>query len=164
MKKIFFVFVLSLSTVGVLYAAPKPTHFESSGEVTSVDPLYSQVTIKHPAIKGFSGDGEAEFFVSSADLLKGISKGDLVTFSLANEKGDTRIEKISKTGVASVKEESTPLGRAVHDMLVTTGEVAKTVSSPIAPAHEVVSGTVSATTQATDRVLHDATPEVKKKF
>ena len=164
MKKMFFIFVLSLSMVGVLYAALKPTHFESSGEVTSVDPLYSRITIKHPAIKGYSGDGEAEFFVSSPDLLKGISKGDLVTFSIADEKGDTWIDKISKTGVAPVKDESTPLGRAVQEVLVTTGEVAKTVSSPIAPAHEVVSGAVGATTQATDSVLHDATPEVKKKF
>ena len=164
MKKVFFVFVLSLFMAGVLCAAPKPTHFESSGEVTSVDPLYGRITIKHPAIKGFSGDGEAEFLVSSPGLLKGISKGDLVTFSITDEKGDARIEKILKTGVAPMKDESTPLGRVVQEVLVTTGEVAKTVSSPIAPAHEVVSGTVGAATQATDSVLHDATPEIKKKF
>lgn len=164
MKKILFVFVLFLSMTGVLYAALKPTHFESSGEVTSVDPLYSRITIKHEAIKGFSGDGEAEFFVNSPDLLKGISKGDLVTFSIADVKGETQIEKILKTGVAPIKDESTPLGRVVQDVLVTTGEVAKTVSSPVAPAHEIVSGTVGATTGATDNVLHDATPEVKKKF
>lgn len=164
MKKIFLFLVLSLSFSSVLYAASKPSHFESSGEVTSVDPLYSRITIKHPAIKGFSGDAETEFFVSSPDILKGISKDDLVNFSLVDEKGDTRIEKITKTGIAQPKEEGLPLGRAVQGVLVATGEAAKTVSSPIAPAHEVVSGTVGATTDTTESVLHDATPDVKKKF
>ena len=164
MKRTSLILLLFLFTAGLVYAGQKLTRFETKGEVTSVDPLYSRITIKHTAIKGYSGDGEAEFFVSSPDLLKGISKGDLVTFSIADEKGDTWIDKISKTGVAAVKDEPTPLGRAVQEVLVTTGEVAKTVSSPIAPAHEVVSGAVGATTQATDSVLHDATPEVKKKF
>lgn len=164
MKKTSLILVLLLFTASQGYADQKLTRFETNGEVTSVDPLYSRITIKHPAIKGFSGDTETEFFVSSADLLKGVSKGDLVDFVITDEKGDARIEKIKKTGVAPVKDDSTSLGRAVQGALVTTGEVAKTISSPIAPAHEVISGTVGATTGATDNVLHDAAPDVKKKF
>ena len=164
MKKMFLMLVLFLCAAGTFQAVAKPSQFESKGEVTSVDPLYSRVTIKHPAISGFSGDAETEFFVSSADLLKGISKGDLVDFTIVDEKGDTLIEKITRTGVAPVKDETLPLGRAVQGVLEATGEAAKTVSSPIAPAHEVVSGTVGATTGATDSVLHDASPDVKKKF
>ena len=164
MKKVFEVFLFLFLIPSILLAASKETHFEGSGEVTSVDPLYSRVSIKHGAIKNFEGDTETEFFVQSPDLLKGITRRDLVSFTLVNDKGDVRIEKITKTGEAPLKDDSTPLGRVVQDALVATGEAAKTVSSPITPAHEVVSGTVGATTRVTDSVLHDANPDVKKKF
>ena len=164
MKKILFILALFSLSFSPLYAASKPSTFDSSGEVTSVDPLYSRITIKHPAIKGFSGDEETEFFVNSADILKGITKKDLVNFTITDTKGDVKIEKITRTGQGPEKDESTPLGRVVQEAFVTTGEAVKTVSSPIAPAHEVVSGTIGATTGATDSVLHDANPDVKKKF
>ena len=164
MKKLFFILALSVFFYSLVYADTKVLNFESSGEVTSVDPVYGRVTIKHPAIKGFSGDGETEFVVKTPELLKAISKSDLVNFSASDEKGDVRIDKITRTGVAQVKEESVSLGRMVQDAIVATGDAAKTVSSPIAPAHELVSGTVGATTEATNTVLHDADPEIKKKF
>ncbi len=148
----------------IVLAAPTEKHYQGSGEVTSVDPLYSRITIKHGPIKNFVGDEETEFFVSSTDILKGIAKRDLVDFSLVDVKGDVRVEKITKTGEAPIKEEGLPLGQAVQGALVATGEAAKTVTSPITPAHEVVSGTVGATTGATDEVLRDANPDVKKKF
>ena len=164
MKKTFIFFLFLVSTPAILLAASTATRYQGSGEVTSVDPLYSRVTIQHSAITNFTGDAETEFFVQSPDLLKGIAKRDLVDFTLVNEKGDVRIEKITRTGEAPSKDDSVPLGRAVQGALVSTGEAVKTVSSPIAPAHEVVSGAVGATTGATDTVLHDANPDVKKKF
>ena len=164
MKRVFVVLLFLILTPSILCAASKETRYQGFGEVTSVDPLYSRVTIQHGAIKNFAGDAETEFFVRSIDLLKGIAKRDLVSFTLVNDKGDVRIEKLTKTGEAVLKEGSVPLGRVVQDALVATGEAAKAVSSPIAPAHEVVSGAVGATTEATDSVLHDANPNVKKKF
>ena len=164
MKKALMFFLFLISIPALLLAASKETLYQGSGEVTSVDPLYSRVTIQHGAIKNFEGDTETEFFVQSPDLLKGFAKRDLVDFTLVNEKGDVRIEKITKTGQAPLKDDSVPLGRAVQGALVSTGEAVKTVSSPIEPAHEVVSGAVGATTGATDTVLHDANPDVKKKF
>ncbi len=164
MKKVFVILSFLFFTPSILLAVSKETFYEGTGEVTSVDPLYSRVTIKHGAIKNFEGDAETEFFVQSPDLLKGITKRDLVSFRLVNEKGDVRIEKITKTGEAPLKDDSVPLGRVVQGVLVSTGEAVKTVSTPLAPAHEAVSGAVDATTDATDSVLHDASPEVKQKF
>ena len=164
MKKISIFLMLILLSSGVSYAASHASRFESSGEVVSVDPLYNRITIKHPAIKGFSGDEATEFFAKTPAILKGISKNDLVDFTIVDEKGDTLIDKITRTGVAAPVDETLPLGRAIQDTLVATGEAAKTVTSPIMPAHDVVSGTVGATTDATDSVLHDANPDVKKKF
>ena len=167
MKKIssLVVFSMLLLTGSVFAAEMGKKTYEGSGEVVSVDSVYSRVTIKHAAIKGFvgGGGGETEFFVSSPVLLKNISNRDLVDFTLLDEKGDVRIEKITKTGEASAKEDNSPLGEAVQGVLSATGEVAKAVTTPVTPAHEVVSGAVGATTDTTASVLKDA-PEVKQKF
>lgn len=149
-------FVQSLSFADV-------KRLEGKGEVTSVDPVYSSVTIKHGAIKGFAGDGRTEFAVVSADLLKSINKADLVDFTLVDEKGDVRIEKIVRTGQA-VHEKEAGMGKVVQDVLVGTGEVAKGITSPIEPVHQVVGAAVGATTDTTGALLNDADTQVKKKF
>lgn len=156
-----FFFVLIPS---ILMAASRDSRVQGSGEVTSIDPMYGRVTIKHGPIKGFIANAESEFSVRPSDLLKDIHPRDLVDFTVVDEKGDVCIEKITKTGTAPEKDDTLPLGRVVQDTLVATGEAAKTITSPITPAHDVVSGAVGATTGATDEVLHDASPEVKKKF
>ena len=143
------------------FAAPKRT--ESEGEVLSVDPMYSRVTIKHGTIKGFAGDSETDFVVTSSDLLKPINKGDLVAFTLVDNKGDVRIEKITRTGQA-VHEKEPGMGKVVQDVLVGTGEVAKGITTPIEPAHQLVSGTVDAATGATGSLLSEADNKVKTKF
>ena len=144
-------------------AESQARQFHGSGEVITVDPVYSQVTIQHQAIKGFSGDRESEFFVQSPDMLKNIQKGDLVEFDLTDNKGDVKIEKIQKTGVAQPKNEGTPLGQAVQGVLEGTGNVVKTVTEPIAPVHEVAKGATSVT-DAAGEALKDDAPEVKNKF
>ncbi len=158
------IFLFSMTAASLAGAEQAIREFEGSGEVISSDPLYSRVTIRHDAIKGFTGDLEEEFFVSSSDLLKDISKRDIVDFTIVEEKGDARITKITKTGEAPKHEEKLEIGKAVQGALVTTGEVAKTLTSPITPAHEVVSGATDATTGATGALLEDATTEVKKEF
>ena len=137
--------------------------FHGSGEVVSVDAVYSQVTIDHKAIKDFSGDRSSEFYVASADMLKNIQKGDLVEFDLTDDKGDVKIEKIEKTGVAPPKDEGTPLGGAVHDVLEGTGNVVKGVTEPIPPVHEVAKGATSVTDAAGD-ALKEKGSEVNNKF
>ncbi len=143
------------------FAAVK--RIEAKGEVSSVDPVYSSVTIKHGAIKGFAGDGSTDFTVVSADLLKSINKSDLVDFTIVDDRGDVRIEKIVRTGQA-VHQKEPGMGKVVQDVLVGTGEVAKGITSPIEPAHQLVSGTVDATTGATGSVLNDADNKVKTEF
>ncbi len=155
----FLIFVLFLSSNSE--AAVK--HFEGSGEVTSVDPVYSSVSIKHGAIKNFAGDGETAFTVASADLLKKINRRDLVDFTITEDRGDARIEKITRTGQAP-PEEGSKMGKVVQDVLVGTGEIAKGIASPLPPAHEAVSGVVGATTSATGSALNEADTKVKTKF
>lgn len=153
-----------LLTVYAFSADETLKKFTGSGEVTSVDPVYSRVTIQHKPIQGFVGGDETEFFVASQDLLKGINRYDLVDFSFEDKRGDVQITEITKTGVAAPKDDSIPLGRAVQGALVSTGEAAKTVTSPIPGVNEVVSGAFGATTDTTEPVLHDANPEVKQSF
>lgn len=165
MKKQFFYPLVSLLTAICLiqssgFAGVKRT--EAKGEIVSVDSVYSSVTIKHGAIKDFSGDGETAF-TADPSLLKNINKRDLVDFVITDDKGDVRLATIMKTGVA--EPEVTPkIGQVVQDVLVGTGEVAKGITSPIAPAHQLVSGAVDATTDTTGALLNDADTQVKKKF
>ncbi len=148
------------------FAAEDIKRYQGTGEVLSVDPLYGQITIKHGEIKGFvAGGDETVFFVSSKDLLKMIHKQDFVDFSIVEVKGDARIDRITKTGVAPDRKEGIPMGEAVQGVLTATGEMAKAITAPIEPAHEVVSGTTDATTNTTGAVLDEATfPKTKKKF
>lgn len=157
---------LFLAAVFLLFpAAVQAKTYESKGEVTSVDPLYHRLTIRHEAIAGFASEGETEFSFESKELVTLIHKNDLVSFSFRDDGGDAVVEKIIKTGTAPPKDERLPIGKAVQDVLVATGEVAKGVTTPIEPAHEIVSNTVGATTDATGSVLDNVTgPETKQKF
>ncbi len=163
MKKVYAILVLfSLVFVSSAFcAAQKEKSIEASGEVTSVDPMYSRVSIKHAAIKGFAGDGETEFVVASSDMLKNVSRRDLVNFVIVDKSGEVTIENIKRTGQASIVEEKTPLGTAVRDVLSATGDVARTVTTPITPVHDVVSGTMGATEDTTNSVLNESE---KRKF
>ena len=165
MKKVLIFSILSFLSVPwpALASAPQLRQFHGSGEVLTVDPVYSQITIQHKAIKDFSGDRDSEFFVSSPELLKGIEKGDLVDFDITDNKGDVKIDKIQKTGVAARRSDNLPLGQAVHDVLQGTGNVVKGVTEPLPPAHEVAKGATSLT-DATGDALKESAPEVKSKF
>ena len=137
--------------------------FHGDGEVLTVDPVYSQVTIEHAPIKDFPSGNGFEFFVTSPELLKGIQRGDLVEFDVTDTKGDVKITKIEKTGVAAPKEDGTPLGQAVSDVLHGTGDVVKGVTAPIPPVYEVAKSATTVTDAGGDAVS-DASPEVKSKF
>ncbi|MBI3252046.1 MAG: copper-binding protein [Candidatus Omnitrophica bacterium] len=166
MRKIvsLFVFAFLLSSALNAFAETKARHFESEGEVVTVDPMYGQVTIRHDVIRDFMAGGSTSFYVTSPDLLKPIRTGDLVEFSVTDTRGDARIDKIKKVGQAPPKEDKAKLGEAVQTVIVATGELAKGVTSPIEPANQVVSGAADATSGATGSVLKDVSPQTKKKF
>lgn len=165
MKKVLiFALILFFSFCQPSFAAdPKARQFHGNGEVLTVDPMYSQVTIQHDPIKDFPADGETEFFVSSPELLKAIKTGDLVEFWITDHHGEVKIDKIQKTGIAPIKNDGTPLGQVVHDVLQGTGDVVKGVTEPIPPVHEVAKGATSIT-DATGDALKEASPAVKNKF
>lgn len=142
----------------------KVREFEGSGEVVSVDSVYSQISIAHGSIKGFSGEDETIFSVSDKALLKGLSRRDLVEFHITDTRGNVHIDRLVKTGVAESEENGFPIGRAVQDVLEGTGEVVKGVTTPITPVHEVTTGVVDAATGTTGSALGDASTEQTAKF
>lgn len=162
MNKIAIFAFLSFFLSSSVFAADAVRKFQADGEVTSVDPVYSQITIEHGPIKDFAHDGQTEFYVLSADLLKNISKGDLVDFDFTDTRGDVRIDKITKTGTAPPKEDGVPLGQAVSDTLRGVGEVAKTVTSPIPPVSEALGGAMNSTADVTAGEARMKDGEVKQ--
>lgn len=142
--------------------------FHGDGEVTSIDPVYSRITIHHTAIKGFGADSDTEFFAKSPDLLKKISKSDLVSFDIEESKGDAQIVKIEKTGQAPPKEEGVPLGQAAQGMLEGAGKVVTTVTSPIAPVSDAAGGAINsagtAVSGGAQPRVDDGSVESKTKF
>ena len=165
MKKVLiFAFISFFSLCQNSFAdEPELREFHGSGEVLTVDPVYSQISIEHAAFKDFPAGNDTEFFVESADILKGIQKGDLVEFDVTDHKGDVKITKIQKIGIAPPKKDESTLGQAVSDVLHGTGDVVKGVTQPITPVHEVVKSATTVTDASGDAVS-DASPEVKNKF
>jgi len=164
MKKILIVlvagFFIGTASAG---AVLKGKEYKSTGEVISVDPVYSSLSIKHEAIQGFAGDETTVFIVENASNLKGIERGDLVDFDFVDYPGQASITRIERVGRAN-HETQLPLGRAVQGMLNETGRVVGEVTRPIPAAGEIVGGAVSATTDATGEVVKDANSDVKTKF
>ncbi|MEI8344718.1 MAG: copper-binding protein [Candidatus Omnitrophota bacterium] len=150
---------------GAAHAAnSEPKSYNSKGEVALVSPLFSRISIQHDAIKGFSEAGETEFVVADKNALNTIQRGDLVEFRIVDERGDVRLDKIVKTGVAPIHDDKIPVGRAVQGVIEGAGQAVSAVTAPIQPVNEVASNTMNAATGATGAVLNDANPEVKKDF
>ena len=163
MKKALFYFLfLSLFISIPGHAADKT--YQGSGEVVTVDPLYSRITIETDAIKDYSAAGENEFVVSSPELLKDISRHDLVDFEIQEVRGEAKINKLTKTGVAPEEDEGTPIGKAVQEVLTGTGQVVKTVTTPITPVGAAIGNAVGDTTEATGNLVGDAKSDIKRKF
>lgn len=154
-KTAVFAFLAFFLTSSMLYAADAVRQFQASGEVGTVDPVYSQITIEHGAIKGLAGEGVTEFYVSDASLLKGISRGDLVDFEVTDTRGDVKVGKITKTGVAIPKKEGSSVGEALQQTFQGVGQVAKTVTAPIPPISEAIGNATESTAAATDPKIED---------
>ena len=156
---VIFLFVL-FATVSSGYTASRDGEFSGSGAVISVDPVYARVTITHPAIKGLSGDGTTEFFATSADVLRNVETGDTVDFKITQKRGEALVTSIARTGRVEEVDDVPAINRAFQGALETTGEVAKTITQPIPPAHGVVSAAAGATTDTTGALIDES----KQKF
>jgi Cu/Ag efflux protein CusF len=164
MKKILSAAFLFLTLATTVHAFGSKT-YKGSGEVLNVDPATGRITIRHNAIKDFGADGETEFTLADKSVAIEITGHDLVDFEITEDKGNAEITKITKTGVAEIPSNKLQVGQAVQSVLVATGEVAKGVTSPIAPVHSVISGATDGTTNATGAVLEEVeSPDVRKNF
>src|SRR3990167_3743664 len=162
MKRISLFLLLSALLVSPVHA--KTRTFQGSGEVLSADPAFQRVIIKHGPIKDFSPAGETEFRVEDPDLLKEVSAGSLADFTIVEQDGGARIEKIVKTGTAPPKDKCLKVGQAIQDVLVATGKTAEFVTSPIPPAQETVGGAFDATTGVTGELLTDKEVPARQEF
>ncbi len=142
----------------------KEKRFSGRGEVVTVDPIYSRLTIRNEAIKGFSGAGKNEFVVKSQDLLKEVAAHDLVEFEISELNGEAKIDKMRKTGVAPEKDSGTPIGKAVQEVLTGTGQAVKTVTTPVPALHDTVGEAVASTTEGTGNLLSDVKSDARKDF
>lgn len=156
-------FFLLLTTL-YCHAANSSRQFSGKGEVITVDPVYSQITISHESIKGFAQEGETEFYVTEAAILKGVTKGDLVDFELTDTKGDVKIDKIVKTGIAPPKDDGMPLGQALRDTLQGAGDVLGAVTAPIPPVSEAFHGAMASTADVADPKIEDGKLKQKTSF
>ena len=166
-------FFLLLTTL-YCHAANSSRQFSGKGEVITVDPVYSQITISHESIKGFAQEGETEFYVTEAGetefyvteaaILKGVTKGDLVDFELTDTKGDVKIDKIVKTGIAPPKDDGMPLGQALRDTLQGAGDVLGAVTAPIPPVSEAFHGAMASTADVADPKIEDGKLKQKTSF
>ena len=158
------VFIL-MACVSV-FASESHKAYQGSGEVLSVEPLYSRITIRHGKIKGLSGGPESDFLSVSALLLKDVEKRDLVEFTLEEDRGDLRLVKITKIGQAQPKEESSEVDDALHGVLDATNRVAQGVTAPLPPAQRLVKGTLGAASDTTEGAVDvsEGNPQVKRKF
>lgn len=138
--------------------------YQAKGEVVNTFSILSRITIKHDTIKGYAPAGETEFSLSSTDLSKNLSKGDLVSFVISEDNTRSQIDKIEKIGVAPAKEGQLPMGRTAQGILESTGEAAKTIVAPVGPAADVVGGAIDVTTNASGSVLNNVNPEHKDDF
>lgn len=164
MKKILNVYLVVFSLFLNFSAFAETKEVLGKGEVVSSDPLYNRITIKHDVIKDLGAAGENEYN-ASAEIIRNLSRRDLVDFTAnVDSAGTVEITKIEKTGEAPEEPSGLPVGKAVQGALEATAGAAQAVTSPLPPAHEVVSATTDATTNATGAVLDDATTEVKSKF
>ena len=164
MKKAPFYFLIFTLFICILSHAADSKTFQGSGEVVTVDPLYSRITIETGPIKGYSGPGKNEFVVSSNDLLKDLSAHDLVEFEISETRGDAKIDKIKKTGVADEKNTGTPIGLMAQDILTGTGNAVKTVTSPIPAVHDTVGEAVGTATEGTGNLVKDVKSDAKRDF
>ncbi len=133
-KTAVFAFLAFFLTLPPSHAFEAVRQFKASGEVRTVNPVSSQVTIEHGTIKGLAGEGVTEFYVSDVAILKDIAKSDLVDFEITDTKGDVRITHITKTGVAPPREEGIPVGEALQQTFQGVGQAAKGGASETAVA------------------------------
>jgi Cu/Ag efflux protein CusF len=164
MRKIFSSAVLFLLLFSSFSYAGESKTVKASGEVVTVDPLYSKITLETGAILGFSGGGKAEFEVASKELLSGLSARDIIEFEISGARGEAKITAIKKMGQAPVKDNSTAIGKVMQDVLTGTGEVVKTVTSPIPPVRDTLGEAVGTATEGTGNLVSEAKSDLKRDF
>ena len=75
---------------------PKNGDYPGHGKVTKINNQLGSVELNHEEIVGVMPAMKMEFYVSDKSLLKGLTVGDAVTFSLRYKDGQETIVAISK--------------------------------------------------------------------
>jgi protein SCO1/2 len=103
-------------------AAIQPQTYAARGVVQLVAPGQQHATIKHEAIPGYMGAMTMEFPARDTNVLKGISAGDEITFTLAVTETNDWIENVQRVGTTNVSGLSGPSGWHVADPELNVGD------------------------------------------
>jgi protein SCO1/2 len=91
-------------------ATASPQTYAVRGVVEAISPDQQKATIKHEAIPGYMGAMTMEFPARDTNVLKGISAGDEITFTLAVTETNDWIEDVQALGRTNVFGLSGPPG------------------------------------------------------
>lgn len=90
---------------------PRPAHvrqFPLTGEILTIKPDQSTVTVKHEDVKGFMPAMTMDFNIRESSLLKGLQAGDRITATLVVTDEDSYLTSIRKTGTVPLAERTPP--------------------------------------------------------
>jgi protein SCO1/2 len=116
--------VLLLALAGCKPAATgtAPRNYTVHGVVESVATDQRQATIKHDAIPGYMAAMTMNFVVRKPEVLKGVSAGDEISFTLVVTETNDWIENIDRLGLTNVFGLSGPPGWHVVEPGLAVGE------------------------------------------
>lgn len=120
-------FVLALAGCNRQSSAPAPSNsapktYSIHGVVQAITPDQRHATIKHDAIAGYMPAMTMDFYARDTNVLRGISPGDEITFTLAVTETEEWIENVQRIGRTNVFGFSGPPGWHVEEPALEVGD------------------------------------------
>lgn len=111
------------SAVPPAQASAAPKTYAVRGVVQMISPNQRSATIKHEDIPGYMRAMTMEFTARDTNVLKGISAGDEISFTLAVTETDDWIENVQQVGKTNVYGLSGPPGWHIADPELAVGDM-----------------------------------------
>lgn len=123
--KLLIIYLLMICTACNRGPSGAPQTYQATGQIVSIAPDRSTVTIQHEDIKGFMPAMTMSFPVKNPALLTGLETNDLVRFELTVTPEDSWVSRIEKTGHSNNTADSS------------NGNVSTQIGSGLAPGQVV---------------------------
>jgi len=113
-------FLLAVSVAGPSCRETKPDlhprEYPLAGEVLSINPARTEITVKHGDVKGFMPAMTMPFAVKEPRQVEGLTVGDLVTATLVVNDEESYLKGIEKTGSLPPEQRTHPQPAAVEGL------------------------------------------------